>query len=241
VNGPKLHVKICGVTCVEDARAAIAAGASAVGLNFVPPSPRCIDVATARAVAEAIGDRALVVGVVADMDVASMRRLRDEAMLGCLQLHGDEPPEALEAMLPHAYKAIRVATEEHVALADRYGGEHLLVDARVEGRLGGTGRRVDVALVAPLARRRKLTLAGGLDPSNVAAAIAAIPGLHCVDVAGGVERAGDPRRKDDAKMRAFVAAAHAAARLSAPSNGSILTEDRATSTVESGPSRSRRA
>jgi phosphoribosylanthranilate isomerase len=212
----------------------VEAGASAIGLNFVAASPRCIDASTARTIAEAIGDDALVVGVVADLDVDAMLRLRDVAKLGCLQLHGDESPEALEPLLPHAYKAIRVAGAEHVALADRYGGDHLLVDARVEGMLGGTGRRVDVALVAPLARRRKLTLAGGLDPSNVAAAVAAIPGLFCVDVAGGVERAGDPRRKDGAKMRAFVAAARAA-------RPPILTEDRAPSTVGAGRTRSRRA
>jgi phosphoribosylanthranilate isomerase len=235
VNGPNIHVKICGITCLDDAWAAVEAGASALGLNFVPASPRCIDVAAARTIAEAIGDRALVVGVVADLDVEAMRRLRDEGKLGCLQLHGDEPPEALEPLLPHAYKAIRVGTAEHVALADRYGGEHVLVDARVEGKFGGTGRRVDVALVAPLARRRKVTLAGGLDPSNVAAAIEAV-GPFCVDVAGGVERAGNARRKDEAKMRAFVAAARGAG------VGPILTEDRAPSTVGAvQPPRSRRA
>ena len=238
MNRPNIHVKICGITCVDDARAAVDAGASAIGLNFVPASPRCIDVATARAIAEAVAGRVLVVGVVADLDVEAMRRLRDEAKLGCLQLHGDEPPDALGPLLPHAYKAIRVSTAEHVALADRYGGEHVLVDARVEGKLGGTGRRVDVALVAPLARRRKVTLAGGLDPSNVAAAIEAV-GPFCVDVAGGVERAGDPRRKDDAKMRAFVAAARSTAMEGV---GPILTEDRATSTVGAvQPPRSRRA
>ena len=230
MNPPILHVKICGITCVEDARAAVEAGASAIGLNFVPASPRCIDVETARAIVALVGGRVLVVGVVADLDVEAMRRLREEGELGCLQLHGDEPPEALEPLLPHAYKAIRVGGAEHVALADRYGGEHVLVDARVEGRLGGTGQRVDVALVAPLARRRKVTLAGGLDPSNVADAVEAVRPF-CVDVAGGVERAGDPRRKDVAKMRAFVAAARSV----------ILTEDRAPSTVGARPSRSHRA
>jgi len=228
VKSANIHVKICGITCVEDARAAIDAGASAIGLNFVPSSPRRVDRDAARAISEAVGDEALVVGVVADLDVASMLRLRDEAKLGCLQLHGDEPPESLEPLLPHAYKAIRVSSAEHVALAERYPGEHLLVDARVEGALGGTGRRVDVALVAPLAKKRQLTLAGGLAPENVAAAIEAV-GPFCVDVASGVERPGEPRRKDAAKMRAFVAAARAAR------GGPILTEDRAPSTVGARP------
>jgi len=200
-----VHVKVCGVTSVADAVACVDLGASAIGLNFVPASPRALDVATARAISDAIGARALVVGVVADLGEGDLARLRDEAALGCLQLHGDEAPEALLPFLPHAYKAIRVATEADVAAADRYPGEHVLVDARVEGRLGGTGHRVEPSLVAALARRRKLTLAGGLRPDNVAEAIAMVRPF-AVDVASGVERPGDPRRKDLGAVRAFVEA-----------------------------------
>ncbi len=198
-----VHIKVCGITNVADAIACVDLGASAIGLNFVPASPRCIDAATARAISDAVGERALVVGVVANLGEGELQTLRAEAKLGCLQLHGDEPPEALLPFLPHAYKAIRVANAADVADADRFPGEHILVDAKVTGALGGTGARVDPALVVSLARRRKVTLAGGLRPENVAAAIAAVRPF-AVDVASGVERAGDPRRKDLDAVRRFI-------------------------------------
>lgn len=200
-----VHIKVCGVTNVEDALACVALGVSAIGLNFVPGTPRFLDVETARAIAEAVAGRALIVGVVADRSEEELALLRDGARLGCLQLHGDEPPAALEPFLPHVYKAIRVATEEDVATADRFPGEHILVDAKVVDALGGTGVRVDPALVAPLAARRRLTLAGGLRPDNVAEAIAAVRPF-AVDVASGVEQPGNPRRKDVAALAAFVRA-----------------------------------
>lgn len=201
-----VHIKVCGVTHVDDALGCVALGVAAIGVNFVPGTPRLCDLETARAIAEAVAGRALVVGVVADAPREALERIR--AVVGCLQFHGDEPPEALEPFLPHAYKAIRVGSAADVALADRYPGEHVLVDARVEGALGGTGVRVDAALVAPLARRRRVTLAGGLRPSNVAEAIAVVE-PYAVDVASGVERPGDPRRKDLALVEAFVAAVRA--------------------------------
>ena len=202
------HVKVCGVTSVADALGCVERGVSAIGLNFVPASPRLVSVVEARAIADAVGAWALIVGVVADLPVAEMLRLRDEAHLGCLQLHGDEPPEALEPLLPHAYKAIRVADARDVARADLYPGEHVLVDAKVAGALGGTGVRVDPELVRDLARRRRLTLAGGLRPENVAEAIAAVR-PYAVDVASGVEVPGDPRRKDLEAVAALVRAVQA--------------------------------
>jgi phosphoribosylanthranilate isomerase len=204
-----IHVKICGVTTIEDALVCVDAGASAIGLNFVPSSPRCVDASRAREIADAIAGRALVVGVVAVLELEELERLREAAGLGCLQLHGDESPELVRALLPHAYKAVRVGSASDVARAELYPGEYLLVDAKVQGLLGGTGQRVEPALVADLARRRKLTLAGGLTPRNVRSAIHAVR-PHTVDVASGVERAGDPRRKDEAAVRAFVAEARAA-------------------------------
>jgi phosphoribosylanthranilate isomerase len=200
-----VHVKVCGITNIDDALACVDLGVSAIGLNFVPTSPRAIDATTARSIAKAVRDRALIVGVVADLSVEEMLRLREEAMLGCLQLHGDEPPSAVQPLLPHAYKALRVATEEDVAAADRYPGDHVLVDARVSGALGGTGVRVAPELVEPLARRRKLTLAGGLRPQNVGEAIDRVR-PYAVDVASGVEASGDARRKDRALLDAFVRA-----------------------------------
>ena len=203
------HVKVCGVTSAADARMCVAAGASSIGINLWPKSPRFVENDEARAIAQAAADAgALAVGVVVDRSAEEMLELRERLGLGCLQLHGDEPPEAVAPLLPHAYKAIRVATAEDVARADAYPGEYLLVDAKVEGTLGGSGRTFDWRLVAPLARRRKLTLAGGLTAENVAEAIRVVS-PYCVDVASGVEVAGQPRRKDPTRVAAFVAAVRA--------------------------------
>ena len=206
-----VHVKICGVTSAEDARMCVEAGASSIGINLWPKSPRFVVDDVAREIARAATDAgALAVGVVVDRGVEDMLELRARLGLGCLQLHGDEPPDALAPLLPHAYKAIRVATAQDVARADAYGGDYLLVDAKVEGAIGGSGRTFDWALVAPLARLRKLTLAGGLHAANVAEAIR-IVAPYCVDVASGVEVAGEPRRKDPSRVAAFVAAVRGAA------------------------------
>jgi phosphoribosylanthranilate isomerase len=202
-----VHVKVCGVTTIDDARGCVAAGVSAIGLNFVPASPRCLSIEEARAIVSAIAPtKVMTVGVVADLPLEELVVLRDATGIDCLQLHGDEPAELLVALGPHAYKAVRIGTAEDVARASSYPGDHILVDAKVEGVLGGSGVRVDPALVAPLARTRKLTLAGGLEPGNVAAAVAIVRPF-AVDVASGVEHKGQPRRKDLDAVAAFVAAA----------------------------------
>lgn len=202
-----VRVKICGVTTVADAVGCASLGASAIGLNFVPSSPRRIGPERAREIARALrGAGVLVVGVVADLPVSSMRALLDEAELDCLQLHGDEPPEALEPLLPRAYKAARIGDADDAQRARAFPGEHLLVDAKVEGVLGGTGATFDWKLVRALARERKLTLAGGLRPDNVARAVAAIV-PYGVDVSSGVESA--PGEKDLDAVRAFIRAARA--------------------------------
>jgi phosphoribosylanthranilate isomerase len=201
-----VRVKICGVTSPEDAAMCADAGADAIGVNFIASSKRRVDVSRAREIAAAARG-VLIVGVVADMSVEAMLRLREEAALGCLQLHGDEPPEVLAALLPHAYKAVRVGDAADAARALAFPGDYVLVDAKVAGALGGTGQSVDFALVAPIARARRLTLAGGLTPENVAAAIREVA-PWCVDVASGVER-DRPGIKDEARVRAFIAAAKA--------------------------------
>jgi phosphoribosylanthranilate isomerase len=202
-------VKICGVTSPDDARRCVEAGASAIGVNLVPSSPRRVDASTARAIAEAVGELAVVVAVVRDLSVRDMLELRERIACGCLQLHGDEPPGSLTPLLPHAYKAIAVETLEDVGTADLYGGEYILVDTKTTGGSGGSGRVFDWRLVKDLARARKVVLAGGLTPENVAEAIGVVR-PHTVDVASGVERRGRPGIKDMGRVRAFVAAARGA-------------------------------
>lgn len=202
-------VKICGLVSPADAVACAELGAHAIGLNFVEGSPRRVEAQAARAIARAVHaehPKVVVVGIVADLDVASAKALVADAELDCLQLHGDETPETLAALLPHAYKAVRIGGPADVAAARTFPGDYVLVDAKVEGALGGTGAVFDWAWVAELARERKLTLAGGLRPENVAAAVRAVR-PYCVDVASGVEDR--PGVKDLAKVAAFIAAARA--------------------------------
>lgn len=200
-----LAIKICGITRVEDAEGCVALGVDLIGLNFVPSSPRCLDVSLARAIADAVRQKAEsveIVGVVADMDEAAMVALRDAVGLDRLQLHGHEAPEVVRRV-PRAFKALRVGDAADAAEADRYEGL-VLVDAKVPGALGGTGKTMDFTLVAPIARARAVLLAGGLGPGNVADAVRAV-GPWGVDVASGVERA--PGIKDLAAVAAFVHAA----------------------------------
>ena len=123
-----------------------------------------------------------------------------------LQLHGDETPETVAALGTRAFKAVRVGSLEDITLAETYACQPLLVDAKVGTDLGGTGHTTDWDLVAPLARKRPLILAGGLTPSNVAEAIRRVQPWG-VDVASGVELDGNPRRKDKSKLASFVASA----------------------------------
>jgi phosphoribosylanthranilate isomerase len=201
-----IFVKICGITSEADARIALAAGADAIGLNLVAGSARRVEPELARRIADAVRGRIELVGVVADLELEAAVRLRDELGLDALQLHGDESPELLQALLPRAFKAVRVGDRQDVAGAERFGGDRLLVDAKVAGSLGGTGQAFDWRLVVELARKRSLILAGGLTPETVAGAVRQVRPFG-VDVASGVERSGEPRSKDPERVAAFVRAA----------------------------------
>jgi phosphoribosylanthranilate isomerase len=183
-----VHIKVCGITTPEDAEGCVALGVEWLGLNFVPSSPRAIDLAAAARIRDAVRGRS------------------HADHLERLQLHGSEPPDLVRRLSPYAFKVIRVGSAADVTLAEGYSGL-LLVDAKVAGALGGTGRTVDLSLVTPLARTRKVILAGGLTPANVTVAARTVKPWG-VDVASGVERS--PRVKDLDKVKAFVDAARLA-------------------------------
>ncbi|MET0792017.1 MAG: phosphoribosylanthranilate isomerase [Polyangiaceae bacterium] len=204
-------VKICGITSVEDALLSIAAGADALGLNFVPTSKRLVSQATAAHILDSVGDLVEIVAVVANRSLADLEELRDATGIRWLQLHGGETPDQLTSLLPDAFKAVAVGSPEDVIDAARFAGDRLLIDAKSPHELGGTGTSFDWSMpgVAELVRQRKLIVAGGLRPENVAEAVRVLRPFG-VDVASGVEAAGNPRQKDEHKLRAFVAAVRAA-------------------------------
>jgi phosphoribosylanthranilate isomerase len=199
-----VEVKICGLTTRDDAVRCASLGADAIGLNFWPQSPRHTDIDTAQRIVEALGDRVETVGVFVDFDLSQIREILQKTGISWAQMHGDEPPELVEALLPQAYKAIGVKDGSAIELARRYPGEHLLLDASVPGMPGGTGRTFDWSIASEVAKERKLTLAGGLTPDNVAEAVRIVRPFR-VDVASGVESA--PGRKDPEKVAAFIEAA----------------------------------
>ena len=183
-------------------------GVDALGLNFWAGTPRRVDTEVARSIVEAFPDTEMV-GVFVDATMDEVRALRARVGFDWVQLHGDEPPEVVEALGPRAYKALGVSGADDIARVGLYPGERILLDARVPGAMpGGTGHAFDWDLAVEVARKRKLTLAGGLRPDNVAEAIARVR-PHRVDVASGVESA--PGVKDPALVEAFVRAARTAA------------------------------
>lgn len=205
--GTMTHVKICGITNIEDAELCCEAGADALGLNFYPPSVRHISVESAQAIAAAVRGRALLIGVFVNENEGRVRSIRDTVGLDCVQFHGDEAPELVSRFLPHAYRAFRVRGPEILEQVRAYPGEHVLLDAYVPDMPGGSGARFDWSLATRVAEERRLTLAGGLTPDNVAAAVAQVQPF-CVDVASGVERV--KGRKDPDLVRAFITNAKAA-------------------------------
>jgi phosphoribosylanthranilate isomerase len=213
-----MYVKVCGITELEDALAAVEAGADVLGFNCIPSSKRFVERARIGSIVAGVrraGLEVRCVAVVADLPVPDALALLEELELDRLQLHGDESPAELAALGARAYKALRVADAADVASALTFPGHPLLVDAKVPGQLGGTGQCIDWPLVEPLARARPLLLAGGLTPLNVAAAVSAVQPWG-VDVASGVEVDAQPRRKDAGKLRRFVAAARAVSRAEHP-------------------------
>ncbi len=207
-SGQTPWIKICGVTCEDDALLVVAAGADAIGLNFVESSKRRVDVEVARRVADRVRGEIELVGVVVDRSAEELGELSRAIGLDWLQLHGSESPEFVAA-LPRAFKAVGVERAEDVARAASYPGERLLVDTKSQGVSGGTGQIFDWSLVDELCRARRVIVAGGLTPENVADAMRRLRPFG-VDVAGGVERQGEPRRKDAERVRAFVTRARAA-------------------------------
>jgi phosphoribosylanthranilate isomerase len=206
-----VKVKVCGITNLEDALAALAAGADALGFNFYGRSPRYIEPEDARRIISELPPAAAVlcVGVFVNEDsAATVARMASESGVGAVQLHGDESPEYCAALSGHrVIKALRVGEDFAPERATEYCAESILLDAFSARARGGTGETFDWEL----ARRTRevvaqLYLAGGLTVENVADAIAAVR-PYAVDVCSGVELA--PGRKDAARMRAFVAAVRA--------------------------------
>lgn len=193
-------MKICGVRSVEEAQHAAACGADAIGLNLYPASPRYVSPEIAAEIAAKVAIE--VVMVVVDRSEEDLARLVDRVGPTMVQLHGREPAGYgawLGLPILRAFRAEPGVLEAIAATAS----SRFLLDATAPGQHGGTGRRVDLALARSAAALGELVLAGGLNPDNVAEAIANIQPWG-VDVASGVESS--PGVKDSGLVSRFVEA-----------------------------------
>lgn len=202
-----MTIKICGITNPEDAFAATAAGATAIGFNFYPRSPRYIAPQRAAEIATPAGVRR--VGVFVDETAARVEEIARIARLDVAQLHGDERPEDYPAALA-IWKAVRVTENFDLARYAEYAAEALLLDGPAPGLHGGGGVAFDWSNCgACFSLPIPIILAGGLDASNVARAVA-IAHPWGVDACSRIEAA--PGKKDHKKMTEFLQAAREALR-----------------------------
>ena len=199
--------KICGITRIEDALAAVEAGADAIGLVFYAKSPRAVTVQQARTIIAALPPFVTTVGLFVDASRCELGEILDAVPLDLLQFHGDESPAACDGYHRPYIKALRVKPGDDIAaqVALYKNASGVLLDTYVPGVPGGTGEAFDWSLV-PVGLSKPVILAGGLTADNVAGAISRVR-PYAVDVSGGVEVA---KGIKDAKMiRAFIQAVKA--------------------------------
>lgn len=196
----RVRVKICGVTRLDDALAAVRLGADAVGFNFWPRSKRHLSPAQAGAIIGRLPPLVSAVGVFVDPSRDEVLRAIDASGIGVAQLHGDEPPDLCLSLPIPVLKAVRVASPRSLAQLASYDVQGFLLDAPSAG-YGGSGLTFDWSLVAAVAREMPIVLAGGLTPENVVEAVRTVR-PWAVDVASGVESA--PGVKDVEKMKRFL-------------------------------------
>ena len=206
-------VKFCGITTLTDAERAVGEGAWAIGLIFWPASPRRCEPAAAAEIAAAVRRRVEVAGVFVNPTLDELAQTADAVELTMLQLHGDEGPafcaEAARRTGCKVIKAARVRSGADIQALTPFHTDYHLLDSHVPGQPGGTGETFAWELARAHRGTVPMILSGGLNPGNVAEAIATV-GPFAVDVASGVERS--PGHKDPDQLKAFaaaVAAAHA--------------------------------
>ena len=197
-----MRTKICGITSIEDAQAAVNFGADALGFVFYPPSPRYIHPSDAAAIIHKLPPFVTCVGLFVNAEQKMLEKTVRDTGVDLVQFHGDESEDECGLSSKPWIKAIRVGEETDLAAeSKRYNrANSLLLDTMVPGSYGGTGRAFDWSLV-PKNIDKPIILAGGLDLGNVIAAINATS-PYAVDVSGGVEL--EKGVKDHDKMEEFI-------------------------------------
>jgi phosphoribosylanthranilate isomerase len=196
-----IKVKICGITSIEDALMAVAAGADALGFVFFEKSPRHVDPELAARIIAELPPFVQVMGLFVNAELDFVNTTADSCKLDLVQLHGDESPSYCQQVRRRVMKAFRVRDVESLAPMEQYRVAAFLLDAYSPNAYGGTGERFDWDCAIAAKARGTIVLAGGLDPDNVASAVARVE-PYGVDVSSGVESS--PGRKDPEKVRRFI-------------------------------------
>lgn len=200
----RTRVKVCGIIREEDATAACAAGADALGFVFWPRSPRAVDVPTAASLVRLLPPFVTPVGVFVNQPADEINAIVARVGLRVVQLHGDEPVEMSARISVPVVKTLGIGDDDVAEVIVRWPPTVMpLLDAADPDRRGGTGRTIDWRVAASISRARPIILAGGLRPDNVEEAVRVVRPFT-VDVSSGVEAS--PGVKDADRIRAFVAA-----------------------------------
>ncbi len=194
------RIKVCGITCGEDAMQAVDLGVNALGFIFAE-SPRKVSPIVVREITESVPAFVCKVGVFVDEELRVVEELSSYCGLDMVQLHGSESPEYLDALSIPAVKVFRVRDHGVLQQIPAYNTTCFLLDAWDEEKMGGTGKRFDWAVAREACRLGKVILSGGLDHSNVGQALDAVK-PYAVDVCTGVE--GSPGKKDARKLMEFI-------------------------------------
>lgn len=204
----RTRIKICGVTSLDMARAAIDAGADAVGFVFYKSSPRFIDPEDAWPIINRLPPLATTVGLHVNASVDDYADIEQVCPTDFGQLHGQETERTVRDCGPRIIKAVRFEADTIRDTLARWAAIEEVDAILVDGSSGGQGVALDWATLAgakDAAGDKPLFLAGGLTPENVAEAIRTVR-PYAVDVSSGVEVPGEPGRKDPARIAAFCAA-----------------------------------
>jgi len=198
----KTLVKICGITNIQDADAAVQCGADALGFVFYSKSPRNVDVKTAKNICKNISGNILKIGVFVNEEKSKLDSYYEEGFLDYFQLHGDEDPEYCQNTIGKIIKSFRIKNDFNVSLLKPYVDcDMFLFDTKIENIFGGSGKSFDWKLLNDLPEKHPTILAGGLNEENVGRAIETVK-PDMVDVSSSVESF--PGKKDHNKIMRFI-------------------------------------
>jgi phosphoribosylanthranilate isomerase len=201
------RVKVCGITRVEDALAAVRAGVDALGFVFHPSSPRYITPEKADGIIRALPPFVITVGIFVNLNREEVKKIAAKSGIQVIQLHGNEDPEQCMGYNRPVIKAFRFSASERLPEFVEYQVSGLLIDSASRGQWGGTGIPFDWELLSRCLGclgeniRHRLVIAGGLDPQNVGEALRLVK-PYAVDVSSGVES--EPGKKNEKMIKEFM-------------------------------------